>query len=238
MVRPLSFEVIPTPEKPLPIRVKFYKVGMLRFISHLDLMRNMTRIITRTHLPVWYSQGFNPRLKITFAMPLSIGTESECEFFDIRLTAPVDAETVLRKINESLTPEMQAVEVYLSDLKFGEIGWAEYEISLTSNSVTPETAGRLVELYSHELTLMKKSKSGDKLVDISPYIRLKSCEFADGSVKIRALLSADSEHYLNPEYLVTAARERLGITFDDPFSEFYSIVRKEVYLADGETVFR
>ena len=69
----------PVPPAPQPIRARFYKIGMLQCnISHLDLVRTMTRIITRAGIPAWYTQGFNPRLKLTFAMPLSIGTQSEC----------------------------------------------------------------------------------------------------------------------------------------------------------------
>ena len=44
--------------------------------------------------------------------------------------------------------------------------------------------------------------------------------------------------YLNPEFLITAAKTRLGILSGDPAQESYSILRTEVYLADGETVFR
>ena len=75
--------------QPMQIRAKFYKIGMLQYISHLDLMRTMTRTLTRAGIPAWYSQGFNPRLKITFSLPLSIGTQSECEFFDIKLVLKI-----------------------------------------------------------------------------------------------------------------------------------------------------
>lgn len=223
---------------PMPIRAKFYKIGMLQYISHLDLVRTMTRVLVRAGIPAWYSQGFNPRLKLTFAMPLSIGTQSECEFFDIRLVKPMELDEVKSRINAALTDEMQIVDVYQSERKFSDIQWAEYEIKLTSPKLSADTAESLTELYTHSLTITKRSKSGDKEVDILPYIDLRSCEYADGSVTVRALLSADSANYLNPEYLIKAADSRLGITFDDPFSEYYTIMRKQVYLADKVTVFR
>ena len=222
----------------IPVRARFYKVGMLQYISHLDLVRTMTRILVRSGIPAWYSQGFNPRLKLTFAMPLSIGTQSECEFFDIRLTSPMDFDEIKARLNRSLTEEMQVLEVYQSPRKFNEIAWAEYEIKMTSPGLNAGTADALRELYTNPLVVTKRSKTGDKDVDILPYIDLRSCEYADGAVTIRALLSADSANYLNPEYLVKAAEAKLGIGFEDPFSEFYTIVRREVYLGDGATVFR
>ena len=57
----------------------------MRFISHLDMTRFMARVIRRAELPVWYTEGFNPHLYMTFALPLSLGFESEYEVVDIRL---------------------------------------------------------------------------------------------------------------------------------------------------------
>ena len=224
--------------QPMQIRFMFYKVGSLQYISHLDLMRTMTRNITRAGIPAWYSQGFNPRLKITFAMPLSIGTQSECEFFDIKLTEPMSIEELKARVNATLTGEMQITDVYPAERKFTEIAFAEYEIRMVSKSVTPDTASVLRNLYTSPLVVVKRSKSGDKEVDISPFIDLRYCEYEDGGITLRALLSADSANYLNPEYLIKAADSRLGIKFDDPFSEYYTITRTEVYLADKITVFR
>ena len=223
--------------KPIPIRAKFYKVGSLQFISHLDLMRTMTRNMVRAGIPAWYSQGFNPRLKLTFSLPLSIGTQSLCEYFDIRLVEPMDFEEVRRRLNEALTDEMQVKEVYQSDRKFADIQWSEYEITMTSPKLSAETADALRELYTHPLVMTKHSKSGDKEVDIAPYIDLRECSCKDGTITIRALLSADSMNYLNPEYLIKAAAT-IGVTFDDPFTEHYEILRREVYLADKITPFR
>ena len=72
------------------IRFKFKKVGSLQYISHLDLVRTMHKIVVRSGLPLKYTEGFNPKPKMVFAAPLSIGTESLCEFLDVRLSERVD----------------------------------------------------------------------------------------------------------------------------------------------------
>lgn len=228
----------PPKPAPEPTRAMFYKVGALQYISHLDLVRTMTRIITRAGIPAWFTQGFNPRLKLTFAMPLSIGTQSEREFFDIRLTEPMPKEEIISRLNDCLTDEMRIVDVYKSERKFSEIAWAEYEIRMTCPRFTDGDAERLIELYTRPLVVMKRSKAGDHDVDISPFIRLKSVTHEGGSLVVKALLSADNANYLNPEHLVRCAEKCLGTAFDDPFTECYSILRKEVYLTDGVTVFR
>ena len=55
------------------IRIFFEKVGVARYISHLDLMRNFERAMRRADIPFWYTEGFNPRPFLTFALPLSLG---------------------------------------------------------------------------------------------------------------------------------------------------------------------
>ena len=97
------------------LRVRFTKVGSLQYISHLDLVRTMNKILVRAGLPLWYSSGFNPKPKMVFAAPLSIGTESLTEFMDIRLTHRIPAEKVVECLNKNMTEEMQVTEAYYPD---------------------------------------------------------------------------------------------------------------------------
>ena len=46
------------------VRVFYRKNGPLRFVSHLDMSRLVTRMLRRTGLEVWYTEGFNSRLYI------------------------------------------------------------------------------------------------------------------------------------------------------------------------------
>lgn len=42
------------------VRFWFKKLGRAKFISHLDLMRAMTRTLRIARLPLWYTEGFIP----------------------------------------------------------------------------------------------------------------------------------------------------------------------------------
>ncbi|MEK7852195.1 MAG: TIGR03936 family radical SAM-associated protein, partial [Planctomycetota bacterium] len=44
----------------IKIRVRFTKLGDIRFISHHDLMKVFERAIRRANIPVSMTQGFNP----------------------------------------------------------------------------------------------------------------------------------------------------------------------------------
>ena len=77
---------------------EFEKRGILRYISHLDLQRAMTRLLLRTDLPIVFSEGFNPHPKLTFAQPLSIFQESVCEIAVFRMDGPPPEEKTLEAL--------------------------------------------------------------------------------------------------------------------------------------------
>ncbi|NLI89868.1 MAG: DUF2344 domain-containing protein, partial [Epulopiscium sp.] len=60
----------------MKIRIKFSKVGKVKFIGHLDLLRLFQKIIKSSRLPIAYSKGFNPHPLIYFAQALSVGITS------------------------------------------------------------------------------------------------------------------------------------------------------------------
>ena len=89
--------------------------------------------------------------------------------------------------------------------------------------------------------MTKKTKSGDKEIDISPMIRhIKvTCDTQrKNALHVSAVLSAGSVDHLNPEMLIKLARTHCGILSEDNVEELYSILRTKVFLADGKTEFR
>ena len=89
--------------------------------------------------------------------------------------------------------------------------------------------------------MMKHTKSGEKEIDISTLIRKLTVVYNENhpeEIRISAILSAGNTEHLNPELLVKAIRERVGILSGDLSRETYSILRTHVYLADGVTEFR
>lgn len=64
-------------------RVFYRKTGVLRFISHLDWMRMLFRIVSKTELDTVFTQGFSPHPKVSLSPPLPLGMESRVEYFDV-----------------------------------------------------------------------------------------------------------------------------------------------------------
>lgn len=224
---------------PITLRVKFCKVGNLQYISHLDLVRTMMKVIVRSKLPLWYTEGFNPKPKLTFAAPLSIGTESMCEFMDIRLTEIIDPKDAINALNANMTLQMQAIDAYYPENKMTTLRWLEYKICINTDGADEALAVKCAEALAEDtLPILKKTKSGEAVVDIKPLVKQTDVEYDGEKICIKCILSADASAFLNPEYVVKVLREKCGIlSSDDLLSENYTILRTNAY-RDDMTEFR
>ena len=216
------------------IRLKFKKVGNLQYVSHLDLVRTMNKIVVRADLPLWYTEGFNPKPKLVFAAPLSIGTESVCEFLDLRLTERIDPEIIRERLNANMTGEMQISEAYYPETKFTDLKWLSYSMQFKTVGASDELADKCNEVLSSDrIEILKNTKSGEQMVDIRPLIKSAVAEFDGEFLCIKAILCADPSSFLNPEYLVKVLRERCGVLSSGNLTEeYYSIVREEAFKED------
>lgn len=228
---------LPLLEEPRPLRIRFRKTGDLQYISHLDLQRTFARVLVRAGLPLWYTKGFNPHIKMVFGLPLSVGVESECEFLDIRIERDMPEEEIKTRLNGEVTAEMAVTAVYRPASKFTDVAFAEYEYTVKAPGAVGACDKVRALFDGGPLVVMKKSKSGEKETDIRPLIRRVLVEPCEGGLSMVAVLSAGESGYLNPEYLITVLRERVGLLTGDPLTERYRILRRRVLLADGETEF-
>ena len=151
---------------PINLRVKFKKTGRLQYISHLDLVRTMNKIIVRAGLPLWYTEGFNPKPKMVFAAPLSIGTESMTEFMDLRLTERMSEEEALLRLNRNMTDEMQAIEAYYPESKLTDLKWFSYTMRIKTSGDPVELSEKCEKaLLSESVTVEKKTKREPHLIE-------------------------------------------------------------------------
>ena len=225
---------------PIVLRLHFKKVGRLQYVSHLDLVRTMHKVIVRAGLPLKYTEGFNPKPKMVFAAPLSVGTESVCEFVDIRLSEHMDTEAAKSALNEKMAGELQVISAYYPETKLTDLKWLSYTMRITTTGQSEELARACEELLtSEDVVIEKKSKSGSPVsLNIRPLIKSAAAALDGDAIRINCILSADQSKFLNPEHVIKALRARLGIlSAEDLTSEYYSIMREEAY-GEDMSVFR
>ena len=185
---------------------------------------------------MWYTKGFNPHAKMVFALPLPVGVESVCEYLDLKIDKDIPNDDLKELLNKQLTSELQVIEVYDPTVKFAEICKAEYRILLDSVNASPELAEKINEFFASSPILMtKKTKSGEKEIDITTNIHALKATFCGecGKIKICATLTAGSES-LSPEFLMAALRKYEVLPEASLAEESYSIMRLRVIANDGK----
>ena len=113
------------------VRIWFRKIGTTRFISHLDLTRCMSRAIHRAKIPLWYTQGFNPRALLTFALPLSLGVAGGRESVGIKLEDDnLSNEELLERLNAAMPDDLPVFAVTDPVMKPGKIAYASFVMTV------------------------------------------------------------------------------------------------------------
>ena len=208
----------PKLDTPITVRVIFSKTGNLQYFSHLDLQRTWQRVLVRASIPMWYTQGFNPHSKIVFGVPLPVGSEGMEEMVDLRIDREITPAEIKEQLNAELTEEMQVSEVYVPQTAFSDIAWGTYQMTIKTPGDPVVNAQAINQLFAPDaepIIMTKRSKSGDKEVNILPMIHGIKAVAVDDMIKIRATLRAGNVENLNPEYIIKAMRDRLGLLPED-----------------------
>lgn len=211
------------------VRLFYKKSGLLRFASHLDMNRVMTRLLRMSKVPIWYTEGFNRHPYITFALPLSLGFTSDYEVMDFRFDEDDFSLEMAQNLISAVCPKgIEVLSLKEPVFKTGKIAFADFDITFEDFS---ENDIELLNnfLNQKEILVSKKTKRGNiKEMNLAEKINLYkvSAEGKDAVLTLR--LPAGGEDNVNPKILVDKFLEDI-----DKNDAIYSVCRKMLLLADG-----
>lgn len=156
------------------LRIKFSKVGKIRFVSHRDVARLFERALRKLRLPVAYSEGFSPRPKLSFGLALSVGHESDAEYLDVELTEKVDIEGMSHSFTDALPDGLTVLA-----LGYREPGADSLQQAIVSCSWSIEVLGAPTDrveaavaeaLSASRIELQRVRKGKTVVADVRPAI--------------------------------------------------------------------
>ncbi len=206
-------------------RVKYKKKEAARYISHLDFVRTMTRTLKRADIPIAYSQGFNPHIIMTVALPLSVGVLSDAEYMDIELYEDMNEIKLVDDLNNNIPNGLEIIsarKIKEGDTPLSKITLAKYLVAI-------ECEGECdIDLFmkNQALEVDKKTKKGITLTDIKPMIKNICFLYEkEGKNYYEMLLSAGNIQNLKPETVANAMEK-----YSDNFKvNFVKVKREEMY---------
>lgn len=210
----------------MKIRVKFAKLGVVRFIGHLDFMRYFQKAFRRTDINVLYSKGFNPHMIMSFAQPLGVGVQSYGDYFDVEVDDNETIETMKDKLNAVMAEGVEVIDVIkLPDNSINamaSVAAAGYD--LVFDNACPVTEEMINSFLSQEEVMFtKETKKSERTFNIM--------EFIFGSKLINSntvyfLVDCSSSGNLKPQAALEAMLKINDLNISDyPFH----IYRKDLY---------
>ncbi len=224
--------------------IKYTKGSNIKFVAHLDLMRTIQRTFKRSNLPVEYSKGFNPHMKLSIAQPLSVGVYSDGEYLDIDFYEAVDEEEIKERFNAFSTEDIKLIKVVkVNDLyeKSGKkipqamaaLDGASYEIKIKYKN-TNKLEEEIKEIKERkEWNIVKKTKNSEKEVNIKPMVK-SFITFVKGDyLEVKALVSCGSRENLSADLLSEYIKSNTSNLEQFAFTE---IKREDLYGLKGEAL--
>jgi radical SAM-linked protein len=221
---------------------KFTKEENIKFISHLDVLKTIQKNIRRAGLPIEYSQGFNPHMNTSIAQPLSVGVYSSGEYMDMVLITEMNENEIVDRLNETAPSGIKYINALAIPYKEGEkkvpqamalIDAARYTIKIKYSAVSnlEEEINKLLEV--NEWNTIKKSKKGEREVNIRALVKEFSFWVKDEFLILNVVISTGSREHLSADLLVSYIQEKTSNALLD---SFVNIKREEMYFYKGNNL--
>lgn len=188
------------------LRLKFSKSGPTRYIGHLDLARALERALNRAHIPVSYTQGYNPRPRMQFASALPLGFTSGGELADIWLEEEIEPAQAREQMMERMAPGIVVHEVWEVPLSAPAMQASTLETEYLVTFIDPierEILQERVESLLAAETCMRERRG--KTYDLRPLILSLTLEDSEeGEICLRTRLMLKPGKTGRPDELLEA----------------------------------
>ena len=160
--------------KTVNYRINYEIRGPLAFLSHLEIMRLWQRAMLRCHLPIAWSQGFNPRPKLSLGPARNVGVEGLSEYLDAEFSTDVKSAALIEKLNGILPDGVRVLKAreIPTGTKMLEavINEAVYKVTFL-NGMPEDAADKVKALMDADQCLyLRKSPKGEKEIDLRSYL--------------------------------------------------------------------
>lgn len=183
----------------MKIRIQFEKLGTVRFTSHKDVVRIFERAFAAAGLPVAWSEGFHPHMRMSFGPPLRTGWESHEEFMDVTLDGPVD--DFATAVNEKLPVGLRVTRVVVIDDRTPKLASDMFAVSMdvfVAADDAPADASAVSSRISNRFLNTNHAET-------EPWVREADVVQSEDALRIRYTSTMQNGRIVTPEDLVAAA---------------------------------
>jgi len=159
-------------EQRIKYRIRYRKTGLVRFISHLDIMRVFQQALRRADLDLAFTRGFNKRPIISSGYPLPLGYSSEDEYLEVVLKS--EAKDIVDRLNEQLPAGMMIESASIIPMKsasiFSRVEGFDYDIHGFHNIPGDIKAKIQMFLKCTEILVERVRKDRKKVINVRRFV--------------------------------------------------------------------
>ena len=177
-------------------------------------------------------------MAMSIAQPLSVGVYSDAEYMDIVLVEELSEEEVINRLNEKTASGIKFLNAKKVVNKEGEkkvpqsmalVDAARFTIKMICKDTNiVEEKMKALEKES-EWTTIKKSKKGEKEVNLKTMIKEMKYWINDDELIINIVVSSGSREHLSPDLVANYIKNNIPEIEEDAFVD---IKREEMYVLD------
>ncbi len=192
--------------------VVFEKGAPLRYIGHLDLMRTVQRALRRSCLPVKYSNGFNPHIRLSFAAPLSVGVIGLRELMEVPVEDGLTENEFVNRMNAALPSCLQIRFCRSVPDEFPAlmslVAGADYRITFSKTEEGVKAASAFEAFMALDsYVAQRRTKSGENPCEIRPFVVSGHIEEKESEFVIELRTIATQAGMLKPSLWFDSLRE-------------------------------
>lgn len=136
-------------------------------------MRLFERALSRAQLPVNYSEGFNPRARMSLPLPRPVGVATSADMLVVELCEPLNAGDVLARLQQQMPNGLALLDAFeLPASRKLHPQWVAYQVPLTTECF--EAAKTAIErlLATTEWLVDRRDERGRprKSIDLRPLL--------------------------------------------------------------------
>ena len=180
--------------------IKFKVAGNLRFLSHAETLNFFQRACVRAGINIQYSQGFNPRPRMSLPLPRPVGVESDDELFCLRVAVDPDelrVKSYESRIKDELSAqlpegcELLSVSVARAGRSF-QPSSATYVLAVKAEYLNDELKATITDLLESENLNIQRRTGAEhsKIKNLDVRVFLKSIKLEGRSIMVECNISS------------------------------------------------
>ena len=179
----------------------FARHGAMAWVGHLDLMRTMERLFRRADLPLVYSEGFNPRPCLYFALPLGVGVACVDDLLELALSRPLPLAQTLAALQAQSPQGLSISRIEPAENAAESLMARVYAARYDYQGKGISRLFTIMQREHPEITVEKKNRRGVRHIPLFSLLLETKTEEDD---HLQILASAGQQDNLRPDFILEA----------------------------------